>query len=74
MKDESCELTERYMAETTTKIVIFQNAINARQYHTEELISVTGSRYSVSFTCSVIKQGLICNLILDPSQYFFSDS
>jgi hypothetical protein len=35
MKDESCELTERYMAETTAKILIFQNAINARQYHTE---------------------------------------
>ena len=32
MRDESCELTERYMAETITSAYDFQNAINARKF------------------------------------------
>jgi len=74
MRDESCEFTERYMAEITTPAYDFQNALNARKYQTEDLISGTDSRYPVSVTCSVIKQGLICNLNLDPTQHFFSYS
>lgn len=71
IRNENCELTERYVAENTTSVYDFQNAINARQYHTEQLISGTDSQYSVSVTCSDIKKGLICTLTLDPTQYFF---
>jgi len=67
MRNESCELTERCMAETTTSVYDFENAINARQYHTEQLISGTDSQYSDSVTCSDIKQGLICTLTLAPT-------
>jgi len=67
MRDKSCKLTERQMAETTSSVYDFQNATNARQYHTEQLVSGTDSLYSVSVTCSDIKQWLICTSTLVPT-------